>query len=290
MTSLACSATTLFSRSLTLPTAISSRPPTPSAGLEHARTITGSSIASNAESPWHKHKPTHLPPLLRLSSGNSDAPDSPTLVTSLIYRCPPVHYGSVLSVAPSIVSNAPSTALGSSTSDAPSEIPQRQAKLERLRRKSARRFPPQLPSPQLPTLPPLAHPGHPRPEGHPEHADAPLHARQTMRTRAHSRLTPMRACIGSPSPHVACIRPHPQKTKYVYHSGPLPPVPSIPAHLHSGRHDGGGEDDAGLIRPRQKMAARSKIGGANFNAARKAKREGRKAEPGEFVEMVGFLH
>ena len=78
-------------------------------------------------------------------------------------------------------------------------------------------------------------------------------------------------------------------TKHVYHTGQLPPVPSIPAHLHSGRHDDGGEDDAGLIRPRQKMAAGSKTGGADFKAARKAKREGRKAEPGEFVEMVGFL-
>ena len=72
---------------------------------------------------------------------------------------------------------------------------------------SARRFPPQLPSPQLPTLPLFAPPGHPRPEGHPEHADAPLHARQTMRARSHSRSTPMRACIGSPSPHATCTRP-----------------------------------------------------------------------------------
>ena len=72
---------------------------------------------------------------------------------------------------------------------------------------SARRSPPQLPSSQHPTLPPLAPPGHPRPEGHPEHVDAPLHARQTMCVRSHSRSTPMRACIGSPSPHVVCIRP-----------------------------------------------------------------------------------
>ena len=33
-----------------------------------------------------------------------------------------------------------------------------------------------------------------------------------------------------------------------------------------------------------------KIGGADFKVARKAKWEGRKAEPREFVEAVGFRH
>ena len=81
---------------------------------------------------------------------------------------------------------------------------------------------------------------------------------------------------------------HLQKTKHVYHTSPLPPVLSIPAHLHSGWC--GGEDDMGLIQPRQKMAAGSKIGGADFKAAQKVNQEGRKVEPGEFIEMVGFLH
>jgi hypothetical protein len=41
------------------------------------------------------------------------------------------------------------------------------------------------------------------------------------------------------------------------------------------------------------MAAGSKFGGSDFKAARRAKREGRAqngmAEPGELIEMVGFL-
>jgi len=56
----------------------------------------------------------------------------------------------------------------------------------------------------------------------------------------------------------------------------LPPLPKSKLHHIS--------DEAGLLGIRAKAAAGSKIGGAEFKAARRAKREGF----GE-VEMVGFM-
>ena len=228
-------------------------------------------IVPDTESIWRKRKPTHLPPLLKLTSGTIDVPDSPTSVKSPVYhhRAP---------AAP----NAPSTASGSSTSD----MTQRRTKLERLRRKLGEEVPSTA---VFPTTPHTAVPRTPRAstsskKAHRSRTRSVVHQADDARSIAFSISSDESMHTVTFTTRVHSPRPH--KTKHVYQTGALPPVPPIPAHLL-------GDDDAGLIRSRQKMASGSKIGGSDFKAARRAKREGRAqngmAEPGELVEMVGFM-
>ncbi|KAF9223077.1 hypothetical protein BS17DRAFT_152241 [Gyrodon lividus] len=273
-----------------------SRPSTSSGLSELTRTTTNTTTASfvpkaAAESSWRKRKPTHLPPLLKLSGGVVVDSSSPTL--SPAHHRPPTRRGSVLSTAPSIVSNAPSAASGSSNPDAPSENSQRRTKLERLRRRLGDEVPADAvfpSSPRSPRTPRTAVPRTPRGRTH-------THARaDDARSIAFSISSDegVQTVMLSTSTHVRSPHPHPHKSRHAYHAGALPPVPSIPAHLSSSsRPTQGYDDDAGLIRPRQKVAAGSKIGGADFKAARRAKREGRsqtgQADVGELIEMVGFM-
>ncbi|KAG9315379.1 hypothetical protein JVU11DRAFT_4526 [Chiua virens] len=272
-------------------------------GPELTRTTTGTSIT---EAAWRKRKPTHIPPIPILKFATSEptvASESPS--RSSVYHRPPSCRSSVLSVlsdAPSIVSNAPligPDALSNS---------QRRSKLERLRRKLGDEVPITAVFPTtLPTAVPLPSPS-PLP---------PTPKTSTSRSRSHTRSVHHRPddarsltfsissdesvhTVTFTTTHVRAHSPHPSKTqaKNVYHTGALPPVPPIPTHLVSGskstsRFDDD-HDDAGFIRPRQKMGAGSKFGGFDFKAARRAKREGRPlnggmAAPGEMVEMVGFL-
>ncbi|KAF8444145.1 hypothetical protein L210DRAFT_3112617 [Boletus edulis BED1] len=264
-----CMSTRLLSRSqLTLPT----------------------NTATNNESAWLKRKPT----VFRLSPSTTslDALDSPA---SLTYH----RRGSVLSVAPSIISNAPSTASGSSASDVPSDTTQRRTKLERLRRKLGEEVPATA---VFCTTPRTAVPRTPKTATSTTRSSRGR-TRSIARTPAHIQADDARSLSFSISSDESIHRvtlsarvqsPHPPRTrhKHMYQTGALPPVPPIPAHLASlsssstARCD---DDDAGLVRPRQKVAAGSKIGGSDFKAARRAKREGRLAEPGEMMEMVGFL-
>ncbi|KAF8548868.1 hypothetical protein OG21DRAFT_1515814, partial [Imleria badia] len=212
------------------------------------------------------------------------------------------HRGSVLSVAPSIISNAPSTASGSSTSDAPSDSTQRRTKLERLRRRLGAEVPATA---VFPTTPRTALPRTPKtststsiPKRSPRGRTRSITRRPAQPDDTHSLAF---SISSDESIHTVALSarirvhsPHPPKTrqKHLYQTGPLPPVPPIPAHLTSSSRSRGDDDTAGLVRPRQKTAAGSKIGGSDFKAAMRAKREGRLAEPGEMVEMVemvGFL-
>ncbi|KIJ62351.1 hypothetical protein HYDPIDRAFT_30604 [Hydnomerulius pinastri MD-312] len=284
-----------------------SRPSTSSGLPQLTRTTTGSTTASFAstqstsrkpekESSWGKRKPTHLPPLLKLSGGVAVDSSSPTL--SSPYQRPPTRRASVLSTAPSIVSNAPSTN-SSSSAEGPSESTQRRTKLERLRRKLGDEVPSDAVFPSSPHTPRTAVPQTPRTRSH-SHArsrSTHIHADDARSiTFSISSDESFNTVTLSASTHVHSPHPHhsQHRTKHPYHAGALPPVPPIPAHLtSSSRHGQGDEDDAGLIRPRQKVAAGSKIGGADFKAARRAKREGRhqtgQADVGELVEMVGFM-
>ena len=230
---------------------------TSSAGLELIRTITGTFIVPDTESIWRKRKPTHLPPLLKLSSGTIDFPDSPTSVN----------------LASSIVSD-------SFTSDALSDITQL-SKLQRLRRKLGFK----VPTTPVPRTPRASTSSKKAPRAR---TRSVVHQSDDARSIAFSigsdesvRTVTFTTRVRSPRPH---------KTKHVYQTGALPPVPPIPTHLLG---DGDDDDNAGLIRPRQKMTAGSMIGGSDFKAARRAKREGRAqdgmAEPGELMEMVGFM-
>ncbi|KAF8839038.1 hypothetical protein BDN67DRAFT_1012629 [Paxillus ammoniavirescens] len=287
-------------------TIFSSRSSTSSGLSELMRTTTNTSTASlvhkaDAESSWHKRKPTHLPPLLKLSGAVAVDSPSPTW-SPASHRA--TRRGSILSTAPSIVSNAPSTVSGSSNSDVPSASSQRRTKIERLRRKLGDEvpfdavFPSSSRSPRSPHTPRTAVPKTPR--GRPS-----THARSHARSRStHTRADDARSIAFSissdegvqtvtlsASTHVRS--PHPHKSKHTYQTGALPPVPPLPAHMSSSRRAQGDGDDAGLIRPRQKVTAGSKIGGSDFKAARRAKREGRsqtgQADVGELIEMVGFM-
>ncbi|KAG6334278.1 hypothetical protein ID866_4806 [Astraeus odoratus] len=265
------------------------------ASVQHTYPPTPGAFDPSTDSTWGKRKPTHLAPIGSDPSARTRKP-------------------SVLSSAPSLVSNAPSTNSGSSFSDAPSENTQRRATLERLRRKLGEEVPAEAvfassPSPRSPRMPRTAVPKS-SPRGR---------ARSRSRSRTRQRSTHLRAedaqsitiSISSDegvqtvtltpgtthvrtrsrsrSPH---HRHHSHKQKHAYPTSGLPPVPPIPAHFSSSRQDpANDEDDTGLIRPRQKMPAGSKIGGADFKAARRAKREGRtgQADVGEMVEMLSFL-
>ncbi|KAH0828775.1 hypothetical protein J3R83DRAFT_3213 [Lanmaoa asiatica] len=242
-------------------------------------------LPTSTESTWRKRKPTHLPPLLKPSNASTDALDSPT---SPGYHIPPAHRSSVLSIAPSILSNAPSTASASSTSDAPPSTAHQRAKLERLRRKLGNEVPATA---LFPTTPSTAVPRTPKTS---IHTNTPRARRRSVAFSISSDESVH--AVSFTAAHVRAPRAH--GSKRLYQTGPLPPVPPIPAHLvstssssSSSRREA--DDDAGLIRPRPKMAAGSKIGGSDFKAARRAKRAGRAqngmAEPGELIEMVGFL-
>lgn len=226
------------------------------------------------DSIWSKRKPSHLG----------------------VQSAAPTQRGSVLSNAPSLVSNAPSANSGSSHSDVPSESTQKHAKLERLRRKLGEEVPADAvfpSSPRTPLSPRTAVPKTSnRPRSHTRTRSSYGRAEDTQSiTISISSDEGMQTVTLRPStPHARSHRSH--KPKNSYHTSALPPVPHVPAHVSksSGR-SGADDDDAGLIRPRQKVAAGSKIGGSDFKAARRAKREGRsgQAEIGEMVEMVGFL-
>ncbi|KAI6169852.1 hypothetical protein EDD17DRAFT_1892140 [Pisolithus thermaeus] len=249
------------------------------ATVSHASSpiVAGPVPALETDSTWSKRKPTHLG----------------------VESAAPAQRGSVLSNAPSLVSNAPSANSGSSLSDVPSEATQKHAKLERLRRKLGKEVPADAvfpSSPRTPLTPRTA---------------VPKTSKTYNRSRSHART---RSSYGRPEdtqsitisissdegfqtvtlrPSTSHVRSHrSQKPKSGCHTSALPPVPHAPAHhsKSSGR-SGADDDDAGLIRPRQQVAAGSKIGGSDFKAARRAKREGRSGhgEIGEMVEMVGFL-
>ncbi|KAH7890546.1 hypothetical protein F5I97DRAFT_44285 [Phlebopus sp. FC_14] len=291
-----------------IPTAPASRPSTSSGLPELSRSITTSSMASrcstapqrDSESSWRKRKPAHLPPLMKLSGGVAVDSSSPTLTSP--YRRSPTRRASVLSNAPSLISNAPSTTSGSSNSDIHTETYQRRAKLERLRRKLGDEVPVNAVfpcSPLSPVTPKTAVPKTPRTRSH-------THGRsRSTHVRAEDAKSITFSISSDESVHTvtlsASTHDHPSshshrsshKSKHAHHASALPPIPSMPSHLASSKHAQEGEDDAGLIRPRQPMAVGSKIGGADFKAARRAKREGRsatgQANVGEMIEMVGFL-
>ncbi|KAI5982412.1 hypothetical protein EDD15DRAFT_126024 [Pisolithus albus] len=228
------------------------------------------------DSTWSKRKPTHLG----------------------VQSAAPTRRGSVLSNAPSLVSNAPSANSGSSHSDVPSESTQRHAKLERLRRKLGEEVPADAvfpPSPRTPLSPRTAvskTSNRPRSHTRTRSSYARPEDTQSITISISSEEGMQKVTLRPSTPHARSHRSH--KPKGTYHASALPPVPHVPAHVSksSGRSGAADDDDAaGLIRPRQKVAAGSKIGGSDFKAARRAKREGRsgQAEIGEMVEMVGFL-
>ncbi|KAI6120212.1 hypothetical protein EV401DRAFT_2171364 [Pisolithus croceorrhizus] len=173
---------------------------------------------------------------------------------------------------------------------------QKHTKLERLRRKLGKEvsadavFPSSPRTPRTPLTPRTAVPKtsktYNRPRAHPRTRSSYARPEDTQSiTISISSDEGMQTVTLRPS--TSHVRSHrSQKPKNGCHTSALPPAPHAPTHhsKSSGR-SGADDDDAGLIRPRQQVAAGSKIGGSDFKAARRAKREGRSGQ-GEIGEMT----
>ncbi|KAI6040756.1 hypothetical protein EDC04DRAFT_1414614 [Pisolithus marmoratus] len=239
-------------------------------------TVAGSTPALETDSTWSRRKPSHLG----------------------VDSAAPAGRGAVLSNARSLVSNAPSANSGSSHLDVPSENTQKRATLERLRRKLGEEVPADAvypPSPRTPHTPRTAisktskaH-ARSRPHAHTRSTYARAEDTQSITISISSDEGFQTVTLKPSTSHVRSPHHRSHMPKGSCHASALPPVPHIPKS--SGRSSGADDDDAGLVRPRHQMPAGSKIGGSDFKAARRAKREGRsrQGEIGETVEMLGFL-
>lgn len=236
---------------------------------------------SNGRSIWGKRKPTHL---------------TPVGVDPFSYTC----RGSVLSPAPSLVSNSPSAHSGSTHSDIQSDAAQMRTTVDRLRRKLGDEVPADLVSissrASRTAIPKSPRGARARSRSRSRTRTRPIHMRDDTQSITISissdegvqtvTLNPGTSHIHSPHPR------HAHMPKHAYATSALPPVPRIPSHLTSSSRGGSNDGDGmGLLRSREKLGAGSRIGGSDFKAARRAKRGGRtgQADVGELVEMVGFL-
>ena len=210
---------------------------------------------------------------MKLSGGIAVDSNSPTLPP----RTAPSRPSSIMSTSshPSLLDQPPTPS---------TEAAHRRSKMERLRRKLGQEVPveavfPTTPAPRT-AVPHTAKPGRSRNHSrsrsvHPSHEDTVAFTidRHTVvlktSTRANHPRSP-RSPRHSHHPHKSSHRPPPLPM-----TG-LPPLPKSKHALVS--------DEAGLLGGRTKATAGSKIGGADFKAARRAKRDGF----GE-VEMVGFM-
>ncbi|KAG2136955.1 uncharacterized protein EDB93DRAFT_1253815 [Suillus bovinus] len=235
------------------------RPPTP--------------VGPSKEDAWRSRKPTHLPPLMKLSGGIAMDSSSPPMPL----RTAPTRCASIVSTS----SNKSSIQEHLLTPS--KEAAHRRSKIERLRRKLGEEVPMEAVFPSTPGLrTPVPHTAMPERSRnhsrsrsvHPSHDD-------TVTFSIDQHTVVLKTSTRANQPH----SPHPHRSRHSHksaHRPPplpmtgLPPLPKSKLHHIS--------DEAGLLGIRAKAAAGSKIGGAEFKAARRAKREGF----GE-VEMVGFM-
>lgn len=233
------------------------RPPTPA--------------GPSKEDTWRSRKPTHLPPLMKLSGGVAMDSNSPTLPP----RTAPARRASIVSTSSnkSSIHDQPPT---------PSkEAAHRRSKMARLRRKLGEEVPmeavfPATPGPRT-AVPHTAKPershNHSRSRSvHPSHDD-------TVTFSIDNHTVVLKTSTRANRPHSPHHSRHPHKSAHRPPPLPMTGLPPLPLPKHSRT-----SDEAGLLGVRAKTAAGSKIGGAEFKAARRAKREGF----GE-VEMVGFM-
>lgn len=235
------------------------RPPTPA--------------GPSKEDAWRSRKPTHLPPIMRLSGGIAVDSNSPPIPS----RTAPVRRTSVVSTS----SNKSS--IHEQLHTPSKEAAHRRSKMERLRKRLGEEVPMEAVFPPTPvprtavshTTMPERSRNHSRSRSvHPSHDDTVTFSidQHTVVLKTTTRANQPH----SPHPHRSH---HPHKSAHRPPSMPmtgLPPLPKSKLPRTS--------DEVGLLGVRAKTAAGSKLGGAEFKAARRAKREGF----GE-VEMVGFM-
>lgn len=236
------------------------RPPTPA--------------GPSKEDTWRSRKPTHLPPLMKLSGGIAMDSNSPTMPL----RTAPARRASIVSTS-SNKSSIQDHLLTPSK-----EAAHKRSKMERLRKRLGEEVPieavfPSTPGPRT-SVPRTAMPerrsgNHSRSRSvHPSHDDA-----VTFSIDHHTIV--LKTSTRANHPH----SPHPHRSHHPHKSAHRPPpvpmtgLPPLPKSKHSRI-----SDEAGLLGARSKTAVGSKIGGADFKAARRAKQEGF----GQ-VEMVGFM-
>ncbi|KAG2087027.1 uncharacterized protein F5147DRAFT_728412 [Suillus discolor] len=216
------------------------RPPTP--------------VGPSKEDAWRSRKPTHLPPIMRLSGGIAVDSSSPPIPS----RTAPLHTPS-------------------------KEAAHRRSKMERLRKRLGEEVPMEAVFPSTTS---------PR--------TAVSHTTMPERSRNHSRSRSVHPSLDdtvtfSIDQHTVVLKtttranqphsPHPHRSHHPHKSAHRPPplpmtgLPPLPKSKLPRI-----SDEVGLLGVRTKTAAGSKLGGAEFKAARRAKREGF----GE-VEMVGFM-
>lgn len=236
------------------------RPPTP--------------VGPSKEDIWKSRKPTHLPPLMKLSGGIAMDSNSPPMPP----RTAPARRTSIVSTSSS------KSSIQEQLLTPSKEVAHRRSKMERLRRRLGEEVPVEAVFPSAPASPrtPVPHTAMPERSHnhnrsrsvHPSHDD-------TVTFSIDHHTVVLKTTTRANQPH----SPHPHRSHHPHKSAHRPPplpMTGLPPLLKP-KHPRI-SDEAGLLGVRAKTAAGSKIGGAEFKAARRAKREGF----GE-VEMVGFM-
>lgn len=207
---------------------------------------------------------------MKLSDGIAVDSNSPTFPP----RTAPARRASIVSTS-SLLDQPPTPS---------TEASHRRSKMERLRRKLGEEVPidavfPTTPAPRT-AVPHTAKPERSRNYSrsrsvHPSHDDTIAFSidRHTVVLKTSTRANHLH------SPRSPRRSHHPHKSSHRQPPLPMTGLPPLPKPKHARV-----SDEAGLLGGRTKAAAGSKIGGSDFKAARRARREGF----GE-VEMVGFM-
>lgn len=228
------------------------------------------------EDTWRSRKPTHLPPLMKLSGSVAMDSSSPTMPL----RTAPARRASIVSTSTSSTKSSIQEQLL-----APSkEAAHKRSKMERLRRRLGEEVPMEavFPSASAPktAVPHTAMPERSRNHNNHSRSVHPSHDDTVTFSIDHHTVV-LKTSTRANRPH----SPHSHRSNHSQKSTHRPPplpmtgLPPLPKSKHPLV-----SDETSLLGVRVKAAAGSKIGGADFKAARHAKREGF----GE-VEMVGFM-
>jgi hypothetical protein len=218
------------------------------------------------EESWKSRKPTHLAPLMKLSGGIAVDSNSPPLPP----RTAPARRTSIISTS------SHQSSLFDQPSTPSTDASHRRSKMERLRRKLGEEVPVEAVFPT--TVPYTAKPDH----SHTHTRSRSVHPSQddtvAFSIDCHTVVLKTTTRPNHPHPHSPRRSHHPHKSSHRPPPLPMTGLPPLPKPKHRV------PDEAGLLGGRTKTAAGSKIGGADFKAARHAKHQGF----GE-VEMVGFM-
>ncbi|KAH7915524.1 hypothetical protein BJ138DRAFT_56539 [Hygrophoropsis aurantiaca] len=283
------------------------RPSTPSGVSLRTMDSRTSTLSQNQQATSHdstrgrrKHK--HLPPMLKLAFTNTDSSQPKTAMAIAADSPLPMPStgpsGSNLPLRSAPARKTSHSARYSpiaSTFNNPNSASERRSKLERLRRKLGDEVPAEAVFPSTPTT------ATPRPH-------------RKSHTRSHTMTQGALAMHGDSSEsivfsisssnsggdsrdqqHTVVLKTSTRTNKYHHSSQNAPPVPTLPPNSYphkayrpsANRSAPVDDDEMGLVKPRVKASAGSKLGSQDYVAHRRAKKEGRGGM--ESIEMVGFM-